>query len=89
MSYFKDKNRDSSKWKDLIEESKKFIGVATQHHEDTFDYTKGMTLARVRAMKNILKNGIRFINTDVNVKSLHRLNILYKFKEVRYEYIGR
>lgn len=31
----------------------KFQGIAIQHHEDTFDYTKGMTLAKVRAMKNM------------------------------------
>ena len=31
----------------------KFQGVAIQHHEDTFDYMKGMRLARVRAMKNM------------------------------------
>lgn len=31
----------------------KFQGIAIQHHEDTFDYMKGMSLARVRAMKNM------------------------------------
>ena len=31
----------------------KFQGIAIQHHEDTFDYIKGMRLARVRAMKNM------------------------------------
>ena len=31
----------------------KFQGIAIQHHEDTFDYMKGMRLARVRAMKNM------------------------------------
>lgn len=37
----------------IINDLGKFQGVATQHHEDTFDYTKGMRLARVRAMKNM------------------------------------
>lgn len=31
----------------------RFQGIAIQHHEDTFDYMKGMRLARVRAMKNM------------------------------------
>ena len=31
----------------------KFQGIAIQHHEDTFDYMKGMRLARARAMKNM------------------------------------
>lgn len=31
----------------------KFQGIAIQHHEDIFDYMKGMSLARVRAMKNM------------------------------------
>ena len=31
----------------------KFQGLAIQLHEDTFDYMKGMRLARVRAMKNM------------------------------------
>ena len=31
----------------------KFQGVAMQHHEDKFDYMKGMRLARVRAMKDM------------------------------------
>lgn len=31
----------------------KFQGIAIQHHEDAFDYMKGMSLARVRAMKNM------------------------------------
>ena len=37
----------------IINDLGKFQGVATQHHEDTFDYMKGMRLARVRAMKNM------------------------------------
>lgn len=31
----------------------RFTGVATRHEEDKFDYESGMTLARVRAMKNM------------------------------------
>ena len=31
----------------------RFQGIAIQHHEDTFDYMKGMRLARVRAMKDM------------------------------------
>ena len=31
----------------------KFKGIAIQNPEDTFDYMKGMRLARVRAMKNM------------------------------------
>lgn len=31
----------------------KFQGIAIQHYEDTFDYMKGMRLARARAMKNM------------------------------------
>lgn len=31
----------------------RFKGVATQHHEDVFDYEKGMQLARIRAIRNM------------------------------------
>ena len=37
----------------IVNDMGKFQGVAMQHHEDTFDYVKGMILARVRAMKNM------------------------------------
>ena len=37
----------------ITNEYGKFQGMATQHPEDVFDYEKGMTLARIRAMRSM------------------------------------
>ena len=37
----------------ITNEYGKFQGMATQHPEDVFDYEKGMTLARIRAMRSL------------------------------------